>query len=142
MYNIRYSSSPTCPTPVVTLNSQSYTGPTGPQGIDGSNTWTGARGPTGYTGPTGQKGAIGYTGPTGYTGFTGDIGTASFNYLTGSTANFNYITVDTLNYKTLKPPIIVTPLVGSTHQVNMSGYIRFIRIIVSMLIQLTNPRHY
>ena len=49
-------------------------------------------------------------------------GTASFNYLTGSTATFNYITVDTLNYKTLNPPIIVTPFVKSSQQVDITGY--------------------
>jgi hypothetical protein len=43
MYNIRYSSSPTCTLPVITVNG-SYTGPTGPQGTDGITRNTGATG--------------------------------------------------------------------------------------------------
>jgi hypothetical protein len=50
MYNIRYSSSPTCSLSVITVNG-SYTGPTGPQWTDGITRNTQA---TGYTSPSGS----------------------------------------------------------------------------------------
>jgi hypothetical protein len=79
MYNIRYSSSPTCTLPVITVNG-SYTGPTGPQGTDGitRNTW--ATGYTGYTGPQGPAGDTKNTGATGYTGYT--VGSTNLNTYT------------------------------------------------------------
>ena len=102
MYNVRYSSSPTCPLPVITVNG-SYTGPTGPQGTDGIAANTGATGYTGYTGYTGNTGP---TGPTGEPGIgldnNGDLFARNI-YVNpsgsqGSTANSQIILDTTSSY--------------------------------------------
>lgn len=84
-------------------------GDTGPQGIPGDATDTGATGstgPTGRTGPTGMPGeatntgATGYTGRTGPTGQTGPIGDPGAT--SGQVLYFNYSASDSIaGYKEL-----------------------------------------
>ena len=73
---------------------------TGPTGIPGEATNTGATGPTGftgstgYTGPTGSTGYTGTTGTTGTTGSTGPAGTVAYGVLKvpAAATNFNFST--------------------------------------------------
>jgi hypothetical protein len=72
----------------LSIGADGATGSTGPRGLAGSSSLTGASGTTGFTGATGLPGissATGSSGATGTTGFTGATGLPGSSSTTGST---------------------------------------------------------
>ena len=89
---------PAIPSVILTVQQVMYTqlGPTGSQGVTGSQGPTGPQGYQGYQGPTGPQGNQGYQGPTGpqgnqgYQGPTGPQGNQGYQGPTGPQGNQGY----------------------------------------------------